>query len=41
VDPQNNFAVTSTSQDSFTLKLQTPPVQSLGGQVKIEFKVQQ
>ena len=40
VNPQNNFVATPTSHDSFTLKLQTPPVQSLGGQVKIDFKVQ-
>ncbi|CAF1433488.1 unnamed protein product [Rotaria sordida] len=40
VDPLNNFVVTPTNQDYFTLKLQTPPVQSLGGQVKVEFKVQ-
>jgi hypothetical protein len=32
--------VTPHDQDHFTLKLQTPPVQSLGGQVKVEFKVQ-
>ncbi|CAF3807080.1 unnamed protein product [Rotaria socialis] len=40
VNPFNNFVVTPNDQDHFTLKLQTPPVQSLGGQVKVEFKVQ-
>ncbi|CAF3815150.1 unnamed protein product [Rotaria sp. Silwood1] len=40
VDPFNNFVITPNDQDYFTLKLQTPPVQSLGGQVKVEFKVQ-
>jgi hypothetical protein len=39
VGPQNTFVVTPTSQDSLTLKLETPPVKSLGGQVTIEFKV--
>ncbi len=40
VGPENTFVVTPTSQDYLTLKLQTLPIQSLGGQVKIEFKIQ-
>ncbi|CAF4222756.1 unnamed protein product, partial [Rotaria sordida] len=36
----HGFVVTSDDQDHFTLKLQTPPVHSLGDQVKVEFKVQ-
>jgi hypothetical protein len=40
VEPIHGFVVTPQGQDHFTLKLQTPPVRSLGDQVKIEFKVQ-
>jgi hypothetical protein len=40
VNPLHNFVVTPDGQDHFTLKLQTPPVHSLGDQVKVEFKVQ-
>ena len=32
--------VTPEDDDYFTLKLETPPVQSLGGQVTVEFEVQ-
>ncbi|CAF1189531.1 unnamed protein product [Adineta steineri] len=39
IEPQNSFVVTPHNQDYFTIKLQTPPVQSSGGQVKVEFKV--
>lgn len=40
LDPLNSFVVTPKDPDYFTLALQTPPVQSLVGQVKVEFKVQ-
>ncbi|CAF1399589.1 unnamed protein product [Rotaria sordida] len=40
IHPQQGFVVTPDGQDHFTLKLNTPPVHSLGDQVKVEFKVQ-
>ncbi|CAF4516314.1 unnamed protein product [Rotaria sp. Silwood2] len=40
VEPMHGFVVTPTGQDHFTLKLQTPPVHSLGDQVTVEFKLQ-
>jgi hypothetical protein len=40
VDPAVNFVVTPKDPDHFTLVLQTKPIQSLGGQVKVEFIVQ-
>ncbi|CAF3395784.1 unnamed protein product [Rotaria sp. Silwood2] len=40
IEPYHGFVVTPEGQDHFTLKLNTPPVHSLGDQVKVEFKVQ-
>ncbi|CAF4185098.1 unnamed protein product, partial [Rotaria sordida] len=40
IEPLHGFVVTPDGQDHFTLKLHTPPVHSLGDQVKVEFKVQ-
>ncbi|CAF1285377.1 unnamed protein product [Adineta steineri] len=39
IEPQNSFVLTPHNQDYFTIKLQTPPVQSSGGEVKVDFKV--
>ncbi|CAF1383496.1 unnamed protein product [Rotaria sordida] len=40
IEPLHGFVVTPDGQDHFTLTLHTPPVHSLGDQVKVEFKVQ-
>jgi hypothetical protein len=40
VESPNGFVVTLDSSNNFTLKLQTPPLHSLGDHVNVEFKVQ-
>ncbi|CAF3799136.1 unnamed protein product, partial [Rotaria magnacalcarata] len=40
VEPMHGFVVTPDGQDHFALKLQTPPVRSLGDQIEVEFRVQ-
>ncbi|CAF3982177.1 unnamed protein product [Adineta steineri] len=40
IDPIHGFVVTPEGNDHFTLKLNTPPVRSLGDQVKVDFKLQ-
>ncbi|CAF0898497.1 unnamed protein product [Rotaria sordida] len=39
-EPVRGFVVTPDGQDHLTLKLNTPPVHSLGDEIKVEFKVQ-
>ncbi|CAF4520780.1 unnamed protein product [Rotaria sp. Silwood2] len=39
-DPMHGFVVTPDGPDHFSLKLNTPPVRSLGNQVTVEFKAQ-
>ncbi|CAF1643864.1 unnamed protein product, partial [Didymodactylos carnosus] len=39
IEPVRTFVVTPDGQDHFKLKLLTPPVHSLGDQVKVEFKL--
>ncbi|UJR10783.1 hypothetical protein I4U23_014970 [Adineta vaga] len=39
IEPQRGFVVTPEGQDHLTLKLNSPPVRSLGDQVKVEFKL--
>lgn len=38
-EPMQGFVVTPEGQDHFTLKMQTPPIRSLGEEVQVEFEV--